>query len=413
MTKRITFLLLACALLASAQVPTIPVIGDPTTLTESYRRLVGNWMIAANRWSGGIFGILALLDLTWFGITLWLDRHDINTGMLALAKKMVTLGVFLAVMVNAGTWFPAIINGFVWMGKDASGVPSLAPSTVLQMGVNISGRLLASSGGSAALLNIGTALAFVLGAFCVFVSFVALTLMFIIAQVQTYLAIGFATFFTAFGGSRWTVNYVERYFAYCVSSGVYLMAMYLLIGAAWPITNTWMQDAAKAGFASGGAMDGWIIAGGAILYAFVVWFVAKHVSAVLGGSPTLGGSDGIGFVAPAASAAVAVGSMAAITATGGSAAPVAAPAAFASTASLGGSAAGGASRMGQGPQISPPSNGSGGGGAATVPPPSGGSAGSSIASAIGSMARIGTNAIRSLPQNGHTGGGPRMNGIDH
>lgn len=411
--RHLSFLFFLTALAAYAQFPVpvgptqppaIPVIADPTAITESYRLLAGQWLLAASQWSSGIFFALASLDMTWLGITLWLDRHSLDTALLAATKKLIVLGFFLALVLNAGTWMPGIINGLIGLGKSASGVPSLAPSSILEMGVNIAGRMLWSATKAAAIMNVLSALGFFFGAALVFLSFLAMTAMFIVAQVQTYIAIGIASFFVAFGGSRWTVNYVERYFAYCVSAGIYLMSMYLLIGAAWPITNSWITSANKAGFAGGGLIDSWIIGAGALLYAFVVWFTAKHVSAILGGSPTLGGSDAVGFVAPIATAGIAAGTIAATAASGGAAAPVAATAAMSAGSSGAGAIAGnlGSSpTSGSGAQISPPSSGSNGG-AAVQPPGSG-----STAATVAKVGQIATNAVRSLPQNGHNGSGPR------
>ncbi len=80
------------------------------------------------------------------------------------------------------------------------------------------------------------------------VAFLIITFQFIITQVQIFLAIGMGYFFLGFGGSRWTTNYVERYFAYSVASGTKLMVLYMLAGAAWPLTRSWVQQASSGLF---------------------------------------------------------------------------------------------------------------------------------------------------------------------
>ncbi len=103
----------------------IPVIGDPTQFTEVYRKAVGTWLSNGQKYVTGLFAVIAAADLTWFGIEYWLNRYDFEGMMMASLRKIFAVGFFLALALNASTvntWFPSIINGFIKLGKDGSGL---------------------------------------------------------------------------------------------------------------------------------------------------------------------------------------------------------------------------------------------------------------------------------------------------
>jgi type IV secretory pathway TrbL component len=96
---------------------TIPVVGDPSKFTEAYRLAVGNWVATGQKYVTGLFAVIAAADLTWFGVEYWLNRYDFEGMMMASIRKIFAVGFFLALVLNATTWFPSIINGFIQLGQ--------------------------------------------------------------------------------------------------------------------------------------------------------------------------------------------------------------------------------------------------------------------------------------------------------
>src|ERR1035441_4499327 len=97
------------------------------------------------------------------------------------------------------------------------------------------------------------------------------------------------------------------------------MVLYMLIGAANPLVQSWIK-AAKSGLifqTSSSVEQAWVIMAGAILYAGVVWFCSSLVSQIFGGSPNLSHGDAVSFIAPAVSAGVTSALIAAGVFTGG------------------------------------------------------------------------------------------------
>jgi len=330
---------------------------------------------------------------------------DIRAAIMTTANKILILGAFLSLLMNGQTWMADIINMFVDVGKKASGVPSLAPSTLLLQGFKIFGTLFWKATISGLMTDIPTAIALLVAGFVICLAFLVITFQFIITQVQIFLAIGMGYFFLGFGGSRWTTNYVERYFAYSFASGTKMMVLYMLAGAGWPLSESWVQQAGGGPFgtASAGVETCWLIMCGAILYAGVVWFCSSLVSQVFGGSPNLSHSDFVSFMAPAVSAGVSSALIAAGVFTAGATSVVGAAgmAAGAAGKAAGGAAGGVAGAAAKG--AATPS------GAAPGPSSPGGAA----AKAAGSIAQTGASAIGRMPGSGSQGTPPQFNGFHH
>ena len=389
--------------------PPNPIITDPSRLTTVYQNMIGQWFSTVAPYAYDLFYSLAALELAVFGWNLWMNYHgDIRAAIMTTANKILILGAFLSLLMNGQTWMSDIINMFVTIGKQASGIPGLGPSMLLLQGFKIFGTLLWQAVKSGAMTDIPTALALIIAALVICAAFLIITFQFIITQVQIFLAIGMGYFFLGFGGSRWTTNYVERYFAYSVASGTKLMVLYMLAGAGWPLTQSWVQQASGGPFstASAGVETCWLIMCGAVLYAGIVWFCSSLVSQIFGGSPNLSHSDFVSFMAPAVSAGVSSALIAAGVFTAGAtsvvgAAGMAAGAAGKAAGSAAGSAAGAAGAAAKG--AATPS------GATPGPLSPGGAA----AKAAGSMAQTGASAIGRMPGSGSHGTPPQFNGFHH
>jgi len=390
--------------------PAPPVISDPSTLTAAYESLVGQWLAVVSPYAFEVFMALAGLDLALFGWTLWRTYHgDIHSALLSTANKLLIIGFFLALLMNGETWMADIINMFIDLGKAASGMPSLSPSVVLLAGFKIFGSMLWQAMKSGLLTDLPTAAALVLAAFVICACFLLITIQFVITKVQTFLALGMGYFFLAFGGSKWTTSYVERYFAYAVASGVKLMALYLLIGAGWAMSNSWIQQAQQAPFTLAGVEVAWAIMCGAVIYAGICWYGSAQVSQVLGGSPNLSHSDFVAFMGPMVSAAITSGMIAAGLASGG---PAGGGAALGLTAAgVGASGAGsiGAQTFGSNPSGAPPPQASG----SAVEVSSSSSSAGRIATGIAQIAQTGAAAIARMPHSGPHCSPPQFNGFHH
>jgi type IV secretion system protein TrbL len=266
-------------------------------------------------------------------------------------------------------------------------------------GVKIFGNLFGAAVSAGLWLDLANAIALIFAAACILLSFIVITCQFIITQVQIFLSLGMGYFFLAFGGSKFTTPYVERYFALSIGIGIRMMTLYLLVGGGWFITNTWANRASQIGLTAAGIQQAWIIAAVSIIYGFVCWYVPSFIGAMMSGSPTLSHTDMLAFTAPVAMGAIAM-------MTGGSG--------VAAAVTSAGSGGGGVLAGGNTPPSSPPSGGTPSSSPVSSPTGGSGGAGAStgVSVAAGVMRGAGTVASR-MPSSGSAGSTPHFSGFGH
>ena len=219
------------------------------------------------------------------------------------------LGAFYALLIYGRYWIPAITDSFELIGQTASGTGPMAPSDVFTRGIDIAGALMATSSTAAFFTNLGTSLAMIFTGIITALAFIAITVQFVVAMVESYIIVAAGFIFVGFGGSRWTAPYVERYIGLGVATGVKIMLLYLLIGTGMSLSVDWMTDAQKIAASASPAMSALEIMGASIIFMMLCWQIPKLFAAVLGGSPALSGGDLVASGAFVAGGAIAVGSM--------------------------------------------------------------------------------------------------------
>ena len=140
------------------------------------------------------------------------------------------IGAFYSLLIYGRFWIPAITDSFELIGQTASGTGPMAPSDVFTRGIDIAGALMATSSTAAFFTNLGTSLAMIFTGIITAMAFIAITVQFVVAMVESYIIVAAGFIFVGFGGSRWTAPYVERYIGLGVATGVKIMLLYLLIG---------------------------------------------------------------------------------------------------------------------------------------------------------------------------------------
>ena len=288
---RLTIALSAATLFstfASAQAP----LNSPSQILQQYQSQQIAWFGGVQASATKLFTLLAGIEVAWTLTLVALERADFQSLAATLIRKIMWIGIFYALLINGQNWIPWIIQSFGILGQRAAGVNgTIAPSNVLSMGLNIFGALLSGASNAGFLTNFGTAVSLVLAAFVTLLAYVVITIQFVAAMVESYIVIAAGFIFLGFGGSRWTMPYVERYIGLAVSIGVKLMMLYLLIGVGMNLSNGWLNAAAQVANAQSPAMSAGDIAGACIIFMALCWMSPKLISGVIGGSPAFSGGD--------------------------------------------------------------------------------------------------------------------------
>jgi type IV secretion system protein TrbL len=307
----LSLLTLVCSELAIAQNKA------PSEILNQYRAQRTTWFTAVWPFANTLFGLLAVIEFAWSAALMALEKTDLQSWTAALVRKVMWIGAFYALLIYGRYWIPAITDSFEIIGQRAAQTGPMSPSDVFMRGIDISGALMASSSTAAFFTNLGTSLAMIITGLITALAFIAITVQFVVAMVESYLIVAAGIIFVGFGGSRWTAPYVERYIGLGVSTGVKIMLLYLLIGTGMNLSVDWMTDAQKIAASATPAMSALEIMGASVIFMMLCWQIPKLFAAVLGGSPALTGGDLVSNAAFVAGGAVAVGSLGVSAAAGG------------------------------------------------------------------------------------------------
>ena len=307
----INFTIFAALTVLSSPLVAAANLKAPSAILNQYRDQRITWFTAVWPYANTLFGMLAVIEFAWSAAVMLLEKSDLQSWTAALVRKVMWLGAFYALLLYGRFWIPAIIDSFEIIGQNAAGTGPMSPSDVFSRGIDLAGALMATSSSAAFVTNLGTSLTMVVTGIITALAFIAITVQFVVAMVESYIIVAAAFIFVGFGGSRWTAPYVERYIGLGVSNGVKIMLLYLLIGTGMNLSVDWMTEAENIASNSSPAMSALEIMGASIIFMMLCWQIPKLFAAVLGGSPALSGGDLIGTSAFLAGSAVAVGSMAA------------------------------------------------------------------------------------------------------
>jgi type IV secretion system protein TrbL len=341
---------------------------NPSQILQQYRNFRTTWITNIWPYANTLFALLATIEFAWSAAVMALEKTDLQSWTSALIRKIMWLGAFYALLLFGRQWIPAIIDSFSQLGGAAAGINGnngLSPSDVFTQGLNIAAALMDGASSSAFFTNPGTSIAVMISAAFVVLAFIAVTIQYIVAGVESYLVVSAGVIFLGFGGSRWTTPYVERYIGLGVSTGVKIMILYMLIGVGLNLSGGWLDEAVGIGTSPNPSMTGFDVMGAALIFMMLCWQVPKLFAAVLGGSPALSGGDLVATGTAVVAGAATVASL--------GAGAIAAAAGGAAAASGGASAASGSAGGGASSTVAGVGGVSGAGGAAgggTVPPPS-------------------------------------------
>ena len=395
--------------------PAAHATGALNTIQSVYQTAMHGWFSTLQGIANDLFFSLAAIDITWMALTWMLTRKTFDEIVPSVLKKVMTLGFFLALLTNAGTWVPDVIDSFVDAGQQAGAYQTLTPSTILTDAVGASvgiltgttppapgqaapaqqsffGKVLSTvESATSPLGDIEDVLLRIIVAFAVFAALTYIAIELLVLLIESYVVIGAGVLFLGFGGSRWTTKFVDGYLNYMVSLGTKLFVLYLIVGAlvfkVLPAINT-MLSSLTTGFSPS---TGLAAVGATAVMAMLAKTLPHHAGALLSGASSLSGGHGVDAAKSVGKAAVAVGAVAA--------APAVLAAGAAGAAGGGAMAAGGASAG---------ATGAAGGGVAAssagagVAAPASGAAGATGAASAGASSAVGSAGGTAAP----TGGGP-------
>lgn len=289
------------------------------TVVNSAAGASNGWMQQSLEFAKALFFGLAALEFVWAAAQLTLQKGELSELAVGLLMKIIALSFFSMVLIYAPDWIPKVIDSFKQAGSAvgnssygttgttnmqtcASG--TLSPSAVLDQGVCVASKLTSTSlekmgvkDGSPGLLDVITnffpMMMLGLASIATLLGFVVLAIQLTITLIESFIVIGGGVLMLGFMGSRWTMNYGERFFGYAVSIGVKLFTLYLIVALGESFVNALVnyiaQDIAQSGTVSINTLLG--TTGGSLAYGAIGYLVPGLAGSMLNGSPSLSMSN--------------------------------------------------------------------------------------------------------------------------
>ena len=408
------------------------------TILSMVENATANWVsIGAGKTGIGwvIFTSLATLELIWWGITNALRKNDLGEWFSSLFLKMLELSFFGFIVATAPTWMPIIPQQFATIGQKflaasqfgtppgAAAVP-LTPSGIMTEAANVEGILWNGgnptrvAGGGNPTTGSGTSptnsncsighpincvkqaaenamegmvasLATVLTSLLLYLGFGLVALQLMMTLMEMYMVLGIGSIMLGFLGSRWTVQFGERYASYAASVGVKLLTTY---GVSAVMVHMAQQDASWLNQLAAGQVlpvpNMLALGTSGLLGGIMALTIPSVAGSIMGGAASLGLSH-------LTSAGGGIARAGAATALGAAAGGVAAKAALGRLAAL--TSVSGTPAGGIGGAASSVGGFKGGVGAIAATPPPSGSAGSAAGAGMGMGGKAAGAAISAVP----------------
>lgn len=259
-----------------------------TDIGNSYQDATGNWYLAIFPYAQSLFFILASIQLVW-STTRWVLAGEGTERVISnLLFLMMSLGFFYAILMNFNTWIPAIINSFVQIGAEASGLTVLDPSTVADLGVSLAGTLLRALGGGGLIDSVIGAIVGGFAALVIVACFAVIAGQLLVTLIESFVVIGAGVLMVGFAGSKWTVGIAERSLGYVIAVGVKLFVLYLIIGLGVAVAVHWVPLLENTSLDSPDPM--YAVIGSSIVFLILSWNIPSMASSLVSGgvSMTLG-----------------------------------------------------------------------------------------------------------------------------
>jgi type IV secretion system protein TrbL len=255
-------------------------------IQQQFGTATGGWYTTVFPYARKLFFALALIELVWAAALWVLDRDDPASVMGAFIKKIIAMAFFYAILLNAGSWMPAVINSFMGIGAAAAGIRELTPSGVLTQGINLAAKMLEPLG----VLGFVTAtIASIIGglaALGIVFAFGIIAAQLLLTNVESYIIVGGGVLLLGFAGSRWTTDIASRYLSYAVAIGIKLFSLYLIIGIGNSLAGQWGVLLASPD-ATLNPRVYFQILGGAVAYMMLAWYIPSLAASLYSGTVAL------------------------------------------------------------------------------------------------------------------------------
>lgn len=220
---------------AHADIPNPPQV--LSGIINQFSQAASGWETAIQQAAVWLFWTLAGIEIAWTGVKLALEGADLKQFAGELVRRIMFIGFFFAVLKNSESWASAIVKSLMQIGVNAGGASAVSPDNVLSAGITLTTNIMSTM--QMSIKAIPGDLTIAIGGIIIIVVFGLLAAMLVLALVEMYIALSAGIILLGFGGCSWTNDFAKKYLTYCVSVGMKLMVIELIIGIGMQIVQGW------------------------------------------------------------------------------------------------------------------------------------------------------------------------------
>ena len=283
----VILLLLLPAFAFAANTASLPVdTGVLDQLVQTFHNSASAWIPQLKRYAASLFWLLVAIDFAWHTINQALEGSEFQGLVGGMMKKVMAYGFFYFVLEQADTWMPAIIGSFTQIGQSVGGGLAVGPSTVMDQGLATIGAIQQVMQQYSMITSAPTVIVFGIVMICILVAYMVAAGQLLVCLVETYIAGSASIIMLGMGGSKWTLDYVQKVLGFTIGAGMKLFVMYLVISIGLPLMNNYLSIYQSTG-GQGGITQALGLLAVAGIFTFLCFQVPTLASSVLTGSVSM------------------------------------------------------------------------------------------------------------------------------
>jgi type IV secretion system protein TrbL len=284
------------------------------TFLHQYQTASSSWDSSLTNAATRLFWLLASIEFAAGAINWVLQNSDVQSFSAAMIRKIIGISGFYLLLIGATSaspfgepWPQAIMDSFTQLGAQAAGNSSPyigtttspgSPGQVFMVGIQIAVQVVTVSESLSGLLN-GPFYAFVSASVALVIvsAFAFITTLIIITLIESYIVLHAGILLLGLGGSRYTQDFVNKYFAYAMAVGIKIFTLYLIVGIGTTISSNWIQQISSISDIADLLQALFSLTAGTIVFCYLTYSIPTIAGTMLSGSPQLsaGGLIGAGL----------------------------------------------------------------------------------------------------------------------
>ncbi|MBJ9038583.1 P-type conjugative transfer protein TrbL [Citrobacter freundii] len=227
--KRMAFALsvgLAFALFSTGASAELTNQGMLDQVVTEFASKASSWKTVIMDAATWLFWTLGTISLVWTGGTLALKRADVGEFFAEFVRFILFFGFYLWLLRNGPEIADAIIQSLQQLGSKATGISSVTPSGIVDVGFMIFQQHVKNS-------SLWSPVDTVIGAILslgILLLLATIAVNMLLVLVSSWCLMYLGIFFLGFGGSRWTSDMAINYYKTVLGVGVNLLVMVALVG---------------------------------------------------------------------------------------------------------------------------------------------------------------------------------------